>query len=115
MIRASPVGLFWGIPGEDSNPCRLDCSELELKQHDSLGTPIRLLATGPLTRPDQSMLSTAGAFPHITNTHLVSQNIPLSPHTRHSLIVTREGLILTLSILVALRGWIWCPSLPGGK
>ena len=45
----------------------------ELKQHGSLGTPIRLLATGPLTRPDQSLL-TAGAFPHITNTHRVSQS-----------------------------------------
>ena len=30
---------------------------------------------------------------------------------RHSLIIRREGLILTLSIRVILRGWIWCPSL----
>ena len=34
--------------------------------------------------------------------------------TDHSLIITREGLILTLSISSTLRGWIWCPSLPAG-
>ena len=33
----------------------------------------------------------------------------------HSLIITREGLILTLPIYLTLQGWIWCPSLPAGE
>ena len=33
----------------------------------------------------------------------------------HSLIITREGLIWTLSIHLTLQGWIWCPSLPVGE
>ena len=32
----------------------------------------------------------------------------------HSLVITREGLILTLTICTTLQGWILCASLPAG-
>ena len=46
----------------------------------------------------------------------ISQYLPRLGGARiHSLIITREGLILTLSIHLDLQGWIWCPSLPAGE
>ena len=40
---------------------------------------------------------------------------PLGSVRIHSLINSREVLILTLSIHLTRQGWIWCPSLPAGE
>ena len=50
-------------------------------------------------------------YPKLGADKTVSAPILYADNIIHSLIITREGLILTLSIRVILWGWIWCPSL----
>ena len=43
---------------------------------------------------------------YMTKTQCVALNLPVQDRINHSLILSREGLILTLSILPCPQGWI---------